>query len=322
MRWPSPPPPRDPVYDGGEPGHTSLDLPGTAVWRGVSGDAEYWRGHVHEQAAYRFYMDDRLPEAVEAAEEALECGTRHSMWPVKLLGLAIAELAAMDEGAHMQRLPFTFDVAAIRAEPLAAEMSSLAERVESVLQVERPATRIAVLGEEPAEREVGSQWAYMAPKKDYLKVCVLQAATQDAETLSQAFTEEYARAIIHEVTDGRGPGVVLWGVPAWLARTDVGNGPTARGHEGLRLRDAEHALRPGAGVDDQTFQAAVKTSLEVTGRLVDEHGTLALSEFVAALARWDLPRAFKRTFGRSYRSFARDVDREPAATGTGARGEG
>ena len=307
--WHIPPPPQNPnasvwrpwfMY----PGPLFLELKfGLASVRGM------WPGHVHELVAYRFYVEDRLPEAIEAAEQALEHGIRPACAGPRVRDLAIAEIEASATARLVTANPFTFELPGDTTiyDALADTAVACQAQLRELVGFEPRPTTVTLLPAGELAMGVDSRWGYVIPRRDYDRICVIRRRPEALAGAAASLVVEYAQLAPLKASAGNAPWWLAEGLGAWLAR-DMGFGDQ---HD-----DQARADHESAKLSVRVFNSAVVLSpiisvaispaaaLEIVDRLASVYGEAALGEFARGLATQPEVKAFRSAFGVSMRSFA------------------
>jgi len=301
-----PPPPPNPHLDATKP---SFRLWGP-VWLnrnyGTPCPSQFWLGHVHEHAAYRFYLRDDLPRTVWALGGAFQCGVRAGQWAAKLHALASAELAAREESVRIQDGPFTFELPPNEPVPqgLLAVAQATAALGRETLGFGPPPLMVTVLDDEDLPHDAGSRYAYLTRKRTGNQLCLLPNSTAKPYAAAEGFVWEYVRLALLELTGGRAPAWLTEGLAQWVASrvgvTVSGAGPPTPWDPTLGERALESVL--GRSPIDCLVRRGMGEG-DVVARLVEQFGTGALREFVHRLRDSGERIAFRRAFGVPQGSF-------------------
>ena len=304
----SPSPPPDPALNVSQPWLRFFGPAWINLKFAVLPPARFWLGHVHEHAAYRFYLRDDLPRTIWALSGAFQCGVRAGQWAAKLHALASAELAAREDSVRVQDGPFTFELPPEGREPqgLLRVAQTTADFVKETLGFRPPPLTVTVLDDEDLPHDVGSRYAYLTRKRTGDQLCLLPDPVANPNAAGEGFVWEYVRLALLELADGR--------APAWL-HEGLAQGVAARA--GLAVSGPE----PPTPWDPTLGERALETVLgrsdidclvrrgmgegEVIARLVEQFGTGALREFVHRLGESSERTAFGQAFGVSERSLVR-----------------
>ncbi len=272
-----------------------------------------WRGRVHEAAAYRLYMEDRLPEALEAAEKALRCGSRAGVWAVKLLSIAGAEVEAREQSTRVEAPPFAFELPADdrRFDALVEVAGLCGGRVEALLSYPKAPTTFTLLRAEELRRDAGSPWGYLAIKAPYRKICLLRPHEDAPLAASMALVYQYVVLAVHELSRGCAPRWLIDGLGQWMVREVLDAAPLPPSPpptpqlepSSVAERTLELLVR-GSRFDRLTASDA--TAHALVAHLIETYGEAAMAQFVANLAHQSEGRAFRRAFGVSQRRFERE----------------
>jgi len=267
-----------------------------------------WRGRAHEHAAYRFYMQDRLPEAVSSAQKALRCGTRPGLWVVKLMSIARAELDARESSRRVEHPPFVFELPEDdrQYDVLIQVAGACRARVESMLGFSPGATMFMLLNEEQLRRDAGSRWGYVAPKRGFVKICLLRSPQDGLAEASVGLVHEYVRLAVRTSSNGRAPDWLSEG----LAQLVVSESVTGLFHA-VTPPEAVRRLRPTERVLDfvwgrsrlDRMAAMGATASAIVRHIIDTYGESAVRQFVQGLAARSERSAFREAFGLSPRQF-------------------
>lgn len=311
-RVPSPPP--DPVLNGWQLGFSHPGPPGIMHWRGLPADAEYWQGRVHESAAYRYYMDDHLPEAVEAAEKALAFGARPECWSAHMRYIAAAELEARQRASRPADQPLVFELPADDRsyDGLVDVAETCSTRVQAMLGFRPRSAMVTLLGEERLLSCPGSRWGYMALKTPYAKICLLRGASHGLYEPSVGLVHEYVRLAVYELSEWQAPHWLCEGLGWWFVRqflpTDRPSDPdTPPSEERQPLREIDRAFDPEHGLSTcEELDPAWRQAESAVTQLIEAHGEPAVADFLASVAKRGEGRAFRAAFGRSRHQFERE----------------
>ena len=306
-----PPPPPNPNLDVWKPWFSLYGPLFLELKYGTGRIPTAWRARVHEAAAFRFYVEDRLPEAIEAAEKAIHNGTRPGLWAVKLLSIARAELDARENCVRIEQPPFVFELPAGDRgyDGLIGIAEACAARVRSLLGLPKQPTVFALLDEEQLRRDAGSSWGYMARKRAFSKICLLRPAGDGLLEASTGLLHEYVRLGVCLATAGRAPRWLTEGLAECVLLEipeHVPGGPQPA--IGLRrLRPSEKVLESmvrRSRLDAMADRGA--TAYGLVRRLLDTYGESAMRQFVTDLATRSEAKAFRSAFGLSQREFERE----------------
>jgi len=269
-----------------------------------------WRGRAHEYAAHRFYVEDRLTEAIRAAEQAIRNGTRPGLWAVKLLSIARAELGAREASKRVEHPPFVFELPETddQYQALVEVADACSARVESMLGFARRPTMFTLLDPEDLRRDAGSRWGYLVPKKGFAKICLLRPSQDGRTEASIGLVQEYVRMALHELTHGRAPMWLTEGLADWMVCDVLAHVPTTEESPGQprRLALSEKALDfmvRRSPIDRMAATGA--TAQGIVRHLIETYGEAAMAQFVRDLAHRTEARAFRAAFGQSQHQFER-----------------
>jgi len=283
--------------------------------RGLVLESPTWaKQYVHGLAAYRLYMQDRLPEAAAACEAALGQGLQgRSSWPARLLYQVSAELEARDSCRRVERPPFIFELPAddVRYDRFIDLADRCAARVEKMLGFERPKTMFTLLPRGSLIQHTSARHGYMAPKEPYFKVCLPRPAPQKIGEADATLVHEYTHVATYQLSDWHAPRWLSEGLAQWTEETVLHDvefvGPLVEPGDFPRLGQIEgrfHADGEFEGLDPREW--AYDASLAAVRQLIAVHGEYDVREFLTCLARESEGRAFGHAFGQSERQFERE----------------
>jgi hypothetical protein len=276
--------------------------------QGIMPPRRFWLGHVHDHAAYRFYLRDNLPRAVWALSGAMRCGVQAGQWAAQLHYLASAELSVREVATRVEHGPFTFGSPAPDPVPdsLRRVVDAAADVVRRLLGFEPPRLTITVLDDEELPHGVGSRYAYLARKSTGDQIYLLPDPARNPNAAAEGFVWEYVRLALAELARGRAPAWLMEGVAQWVA-----------GEVGAPVPPPEPVpealLHPSAGermlesvFGRSSIDRAVRRGLSagaVVARLIDRFGADRLWRFVRALRKVGEEAAFDDAFGMRQWSF-------------------
>ena len=280
--------------------------------RGLVPESPTWaKQYVHGSAAYRLYMQDRLPEAAAACEAALAQGLQgQSSWPARLLYQVSAELEARDSSRRLERPPFVFELPA--DDPRYDRLIDLADRgaarVEKMLGFERPKTMFTLLPRGSLIQHTTARSGYMAPKEPYFKICLPRPAPQKIGEADATLVHEYTHVATYQLSDWHAPRWLGEGLAQWMEDTVLGDVefveplvPPGDFPPLGRIEGRFHADGGVEGFDPRRW--AYDASLAAVRQLIAVHGEYDVREFLTRLAKESEGRAFQQAFGQSERHF-------------------
>jgi len=307
--WHIPPPPLNPNASVWQPwfmypGPLWLELKfGLATVRGM------WKGHIHEVAAYRYYVGDQLQEAIDAAEQALQYGVRPSCAAARVRGLAVAEIEASAAARRVTSGPFTLELPADTA--LYAGLADVAitcrQRARALLGFEPRQTTVTLLPPGSLPMGAESHWGYVIPKHGYDRICLIRSSPDSMDALAAGLVVEYTQLALLRTSAGNAPWWLAEGLSARLARD--------MGFE-AQIDDSTHIDREPDGLSERVSNRAAGRSpitivvgtpalaLDVVNGLASVYGEAAVGEFARQLASKPEAKAFRTAFGISMQRFA------------------
>ena len=278
---------------------------------GIPAESATWSTrYVHGLAAYRLYMQDRLPEALGAAQAGLAQGLdRGGAWIANLANTIAAELEARDSSRRLEHVPFIYELPqdGPRYDRLTDLANRCAAKVEQVLGFRRPATMFTLLAEGSLIRYTDSRYGYMAPKEPYFKICLPRPAPADLSRTDSALVHEYTHVAVHTLSDWHTPRWVNEGLAQWMEERVLDletAGPLLPPGDHPHLGSVEARFHAHGDFGDfDPVRYAYDAALAAVRRLVAVHGEYDLRDFLARLAHESEGHAFGHTFGQSERRF-------------------
>lgn len=277
---------------------------------GVVPPGRFWFGHVHEHAAYRFYLRDNLPRAIWASSGVMRCGVQAGQWATQLHYLASAELAVREVATRVEHGPFTFEAPAPDRVPsdLRRVVDATAAVVKRLLEFAPPRLTITVLDDEDLPHHIGSRYAYLARKLTGDQICLLPDPASNPGAAAEGFVWEYVRLALIHVARGRAPAWLMEGIAQWVAEQVGAPTPAPEPVPDAPLCPTvgERVLESALG--RSSIDRAVRRGLSpgaVVAQLIDRFGAHRLRKFVWALRVEGEEAAFRRAFGPWPWSFLR-----------------
>jgi hypothetical protein len=290
----------------GHPSHWNPAVRHFAAGVGLPAAENVWASAVHTYAAYDLYIADRLVEAEAALRRTADA--RFS-WAPDLLYLISGELEARDFARRVERPPFIFELPADdpRYQQVVTVAEDCAERVEKMLEFERPATMVSLLERDSLLRRTRSHAGYMAPKEPYYKICLPRPRPDELDELAFSLIHEYMHIGIYELSDRRAPRWLSEGLAEWAEQNLLDTAPEEElvllEDEHPRLGHVEGIFHSGRSVDDEEVEFAYAASYSAVTYLIALHGRYDVREFLVLLSQKDEGPAFRAAFGQSQRQF-------------------
>lgn len=290
----------------GHPSHWNPAVRHFAAGVGLPVADNAWASAVHAYSAYDLYIADRLVEAEAALRRTADAQVT---WVANLLYLISGELEARDFARRVERPPFIFELPADdpRYEQVVTVAEDCAERVEKMLESERPATMVSLLERDSLLRRTRSHAGYMAPKEPYYKICLPRPQPDEIEELAFPLIHEYMHIGIYELSDRRAPRWLSEGLAEWAEQNLLDTAPEEElvllKDEYPRLGHVEGIFHSGRSVDDEEVEYAYAAAYSAVTHLVALDGRYDVREFLVLLSEKEEGPAFRAAFGQSQRQF-------------------
>ncbi len=290
----------------GHPSHWNPAVRHFAAGVGLPAAENVWASAAHAYLAYDLYLADRLAEAEAALARAADARVTCAG---DLLYLISGELEARDFARRIERPPFIFELPADdpRYEQVVTVAEDCAERVEKMLEFERPATMMSLLERDSLLQRTKSHAGYMAPKEPYYKICLPRPEPDEIEELAFPLIHEYMHIGICELSDCRAPRWLSEGLAEWAEHNLLDTAPAEElalfEREYPRLGHVEGIFHSGRSVDDEEVEYAYAASYSAVTHLVALHGRYDVRQFLVCLGEKDEGPAFRAAFGQSRRQF-------------------